>query len=223
MFIEFTKCIPPKLNYAGVLECLINEVPAYCEFVEDRRVSVWPNIIITKGQTVNLIISGVTQPNPSDVDAVTPQVYIALDTNDNVFDGISEHVFIPEDFDQSTALPGIIYMHDLSVSQNKIRSTTNIVMVIGLPANTVLLNSYIYIQFPASLASSLFYSSSFSCSVKRIADPVLQEFASSCSLLRGRKAVIRFFTDSLNAIGLNYTITISGILTPQYSSLGTQI
>ena len=202
-----------------MLECYINEVPAYCEFVEDRRVVVWPNVILTKGKTVNLIISGVTQPNPADLDTVAPFVYIGLDTNDNVFDGISEHAFIPEDFDQSTAVPGIIYFHDLSVTQNKARSTTNIVMIVGLPANTVLLNSFLYIQFPASLASSLFYSSSFSCSVKRISDSFSQEFASSCSLLRGRKAVIRFFTDSLNSIGLNYTITISGILTPQYSSI----
>lgn len=207
------------MNYAGFLECFINEVPAYCEFVEDRRVSVWPNIILTKGQTVNLRISGVTQPNPSDLDTVTPYVYIALDTNGNAFDGISEHIFIPEDFDQSTAVPGIIYLHDLSISQNKVRSTTNLIMVVGLPSNAVSLNNLLYIQFPASLASSLFYSSSFSCSVKRISDPLFQEFASSCSLLRGRKAAIRFLTDSLNVIGLNYTITISGILTPQYSSL----
>ena len=219
IIVEFTKAIPPKLNYAGVLSCYLNDVPAYCEFTEERRVSVWPNTILykTNPTTYTLRISGVTQPNSIDVDS-NPLLYLALDTNDNVFDSIAEQIFITDVFDTSLNLPVIIYVHDFAYSQNKIRSTTSITSIVNLPANAVSNNNFIYVQLPASLDSSLFYSPSLTCSIKRVNDPTLSDFAKACNLLRGRKVIIHLNTDLLNNVNLNYTVTLSNILTPQQPS-----
>ena len=136
----------------------------------------------------------------------------------NVFDTIAEQIFITDVFDTSLNIPDIIYVHDFAYTQNKIRSTTSITSVVNLPANSVLNNNFVYIQLPASLDSSLFYSPTVSCSVKRVNDPSLAEFVKACNLLRGRKVVIHLNTDILNNVNLNYTITLSNILTPQQPS-----
>lgn len=214
IIVEFSQCIMPKLNRGGVAECYINEVPAFCNLADERRVSIWPNVVLRKNSTKSytLRIAGVTQP--SDVDG-NGQVYFALDTDDNSYNGISEQTFISDIFETTSTLPNIIYIQDFAITSNLIRSTSSISIQVLLPANTVILNGLLYAQFPPSFGKSLFYSSSASCSVKRIGDNTGSEYARSCSLLRARRFVISLSADSLNSVSLNYTVTFGNLLNPQ--------
>ena len=51
IIVEFSACIPPKLNSGGIAECYLNEVPAFCSLTDERRVSVWPNTLLRKNST----------------------------------------------------------------------------------------------------------------------------------------------------------------------------
>jgi len=219
IYVEFPLSVPPKLNYAGSLNCYLDENPVFCELLDERRVSVWPNKILynTNPTTYRLRISGVTQPNSGDVQS-NPELYLALDTNDNSFDSIAEQVFISDPFDTSLNFPGIIYLHDLTYTVNKIRQTTSISVLLNLPANSVLQSNFLYAQLPASLDNSLFYSPSTSCSLRRLNDATNTEYATSCAVVRGRKVIVNLGSDSLNNVNLNYTLTLSNILTPQQPS-----
>ena len=214
IIVEFSQCIMPKLNRGGIAECYINEIPAFCQLLDERRVSTWPNVILRKNSTkaYTLRIAGVTQPTEVDGNG---QLYFALDADNNAYNGISEQTFIADIFETTISLPTIIYVQDFAITSNLIRTTSSISIQILLPANTVILNGILYAQFPSSFGKSLFYSSSASCSVKRIGDTTGSEYARSCSLLRGRRFVISLSADSVNTIPLNYTVTFGNLLNPQ--------
>lgn len=222
IIVEFPICVPPKLNYAGTLDCYLNENPVFCEFIEERRISIWPNIVLYKTSNAPYVIRipQVTQPHYLDV-IQNPLIYLALDDDQNTFNTIAEQAFVSDTFDTSPNMPAIIYLHDFAFSQNKIRSTTSISVVVNMPANSILLGSYIYVQLPASFENSLFYNPTGSCSLRRINDNSNNDFVRSCNLVRGRKFVIFVNTDTINNVELNYTLTISNILTPQQASSTT--
>lgn len=214
IIVEFSACIPPKLNSGGIAECYLNEIPAFCSLTDERRVSVWPNTYLRKNSTkpYTLKIAGVTQPTEIDENG---QIYFALDADDNPFNGLIEQAFIQDVFESTASLPSIIYIHDFSITTNKIRTTTSISVQVLLPANVMAAGGSLYAQFPASFSKSLFYSPSAACSVKRVSDTSGSEYARSCNLLRGRKFIINLSSDSLNTIPLNYTITFGNLLSPQ--------
>lgn len=223
IIVEFTKCISPKLNYGGVFSCYLNDIPVYCELVDERRISVSPNILLIKNNPSNyvLTITGVTQPNSADIDT-TPFLYLALDNNADASDGIQEHAFISDIFDTSSTLPGVIYVHDFSYSQNRLRSTTSLTAVINLPATSVIAEGLLYIQVPASLQDSLFYKPNVICSLRRFNQTNSPEFSKRCSIMRGGKILLILDTDPLNNVALNYTLNIVDILTPRRPSLLTK-
>ena len=214
IIVEFSACIPPKLNSGGIAECYLNEVPAFCSLTDERRVSVWPNTYLRKNSTKSytLKIAGVTQPTEIDENG---QIYFALDSDDNPLNGLIEQAFIQDVFESTGSLPSIIYIHDFSITTNKIRTTTSISVQVLLPANTMVSGGSLYAQFPASFSKSLFYSPSATCSVKRVSDSSGSEYSRSCNLLRGRKFIINLSSDALNTIPLNYTIIFANLLSPQ--------
>ena len=219
IIVEFPKCIPPKLNSAGVFSCYLDESPVFCEFAEERRVVIWPNKVLStnNGNVYTLRITGVTQPNAAEVEE-SPQVYLALDSNDNVYDGIVEQSFIADSFDTTISYPIPLYVHSLTVSTNFIRTKVSLSIKITFPSNTVVESNYIFLQLPASLESSLFYNpySPFpSCSMKRLDNPLSVQLVRFCSLLRGRRVILHVIADKDNYIPLNYEITLDNLITPQ--------
>lgn len=219
IIVEFPKCIPPKLNSAGVFSCYLDEIPAFCESTDERRVSIWPTKVLSTNNEKPYVlrITGVTQPNTAEVEE-NPQVYLALDSNDNVYDGIAEQIFIADSFDASIIYPIPLYVHDLTVSSNVIRSSASISIKITFPPSSIVEGNYIFVQLPASLENSLFYNpySPFpSCSMKRLDSSLPLELVKVCNLLRGRRFIFQISPDKDNYLPLSYIITLNNLITPQ--------
>jgi len=220
IYIEFPRCIPPKLNKFGYLECYLNDILVFCEFLDERKVSIWPIMPLFKSASVNyrVKIAGVTQPF-SNAQDTNMKVYFALDQDNDPINGISEQNFLTDTMDQSNNPITVITIHDMNYTNNKIRSSTDITTVINLPLNSISNagTAGLWIQVPGSLANGLIYgTNTITASLTRVYNITYTNLVSSISWQKGRKLYLSLITDPDNAVSsLNYTLTLMNLMTSQ--------
>ena len=220
IYIEFSLSIPPKLNKFGNLECYFNDILAFCEFLDERKISIWPIVplLITASKQYTVRISGVTQPYSNAQDK-NLKVYFALDLDNDPNNGLSEQTVLPDPMDTGTTPISAITIHDIQYTNNLIRSSTDITLVINLPLNSISANTTagIWIQVPGSLATGLLYGwNVVSATMFRVYNASYPNLVRSITPKTGRRLYLSLYSDPDNGnSGLNYTLSIQNLFTSQ--------
>jgi len=225
ILVEFSESISPKYNKYGLPECYVNGFLAYCEFSDERRILVWPTVdlLTTSFDDYTVTIAGVTQPNgfaPGDLDS-NMQIYFALCPTSDCYAEVTESAYLSETWDAASTSTSIasIFIHYFAYSMSKFRATTTFTFILNIPATSFTADgSILWIQFPGSLASPLFYNSTPVFSFVRVFDLTNTNLVQNYSLLSARRYAVAMAADDFNTIAINYTLTISGIPTPDTPS-----
>ena len=97
IYAEFPKQIPPRINRFGIFTCTLNNTPAACDIVYDRRIIIYANALYAANQQIVIKIYGVNVPKET-VDlpnagfsaADFRKVWIGIDDDADVTNGIKE-------------------------------------------------------------------------------------------------------------------------------------
>lgn len=213
IYIVFPKSFLPALNQVGQLYCTLESVLVYCDIMDVRSISISPQMTLknTSSTAYKLIISGVVLPKAKEENF---NIYFALDTNSNPFDGISESVSLAQP-DLSSTLPEIDIIEDIRFENKVIRNGNTLriqlqmskVITVGGPHKFLL-------QLPWIFYESLYISSSVTCSI--IDTAKMSELGEKCLYIGETKILIYLkseMTTSLGGLTLNFTI--SNLYSPQ--------
>lgn len=213
IYITFPKSYLPALNPVGQLYCTLESVLVYCDIIDVRSISISPHITLktTSSTSYKLVISGVLLPNTKDENF---NIFFALDTNSDPFDGISESISLVQP-DLSSIVPEINIIEDINFANQLIRNgnTLRIQLQMSKVMTSVGPHKFLF-QLPWIFYESLYLNPSVTCSI--IDTTKLSEMGENCSYIGETKILIFLKKDvTISLGGLTLNFTISNLYSPQ--------
>ena len=220
IYLEFPRSISPKLNSEGDLECYLDENPAICEFLAERRIKVYPIYPLIVSKLYQVKILSVIQPNTTlQGENFIQSIYLALDTDDDPLNGISEQVYLPDNFSpQQNIDPQMIFIRNFRYTNQFIRNYTDLEFLLEVPSYVISDNNTLFVKLNKNFGHSKIFSlSQISCKLTRFnEDGSFDSYSSDqCIINPGREIQLFLSFDSLNSVPSNYTLFIYNVSTPQ--------
>lgn len=214
IILEFPNWIAPRLNPEGTLECYLDDLPAICKFIAERRVMIYPVYILEISKQYKLKILSITQSYQfAQNDNNKNLIYLALDTDDDIYNGISEYGFILDFLTFSANInPGVIFVKEFIYYGKYIRNYTSLNMILTISSNETLNN--LWIKLPSEFGSSTFFSLNNIICTFSLSDNTDSLLFEPCKLKEGRKILLVLKNDSITQEEQIYSLKITNIRTP---------
>ena len=210
IYIEFSSLIAPKLNSEGFLECFIDKISAICEFFTERKIMIFPVFPMKLLKEYQVKILSITQPFINE-NMVKQSIFLTLDEDNDVFNGISEQFTIEDSFE--IAIPDVIIVKNLRFSCNFIRNYTDLTFSLIIPVDKINENNDFWVKLPKSFGN-LMILTRISCEMRGESSFVLKD----CEVFEGRRIKMKLKNDSMNIDPQNYSLIIKNLTTPQRNS-----